>query len=617
MAHCGLEDDSPRLWSFQQNVLRYGPDVGTYDPHSNATVNEPLGIHPPFGSFQERSTLAYMFEKGGRETPAKLYDTSHKKTKNSPQISSDFKSIVPRFQPLKPTGVAPCDHNKHVIWFPTHIPRPTPQSHHKVMALLLTYLNQGNLARKGFYDGPNVSPRGRAHGYTVDASGNVFEKGADNILICQRDDACSQAAEPFHHRFYGGGFSRATRGSVFPLSITPGPGAYESPGTMKKINSGGTRSAPVHPVLRFEQEMALDQPNRGNDAFFPGTRTSQTFCSQTEKQKSLLDRDLVLEKRINRIIVNHGKMIDQYMQAMNAAQRRSIGFSSTTKRVLDVGLIDMDIPASSAYVDPRSAIKTGSYPVKRPANKGFLATTPRFKTSAPNNMSLFSPTEFLNVRQQIHNAQTHIRAAFGSGVPRAGTNAAQISPTPAPNTYSIPATIAVVVRGSQVKKDRNGIFPWQGWREKEGAHKRYLDRIPAPGWYDVARADRLTRCRRSFHRPYLARVPPAFNTTDPRKPVALNAARDTPGANRYSCKKWAVIKKVTQHGPTVPKAKMRSLFSPKAKGPGPADYKVATILSSSVARSTFNVRYTDPYRRPWTQIHPPVYNNYSYSDDDS
>lgn len=55
------------------------------------------------------------------------------------------------------------------------------------------------------------------------------------------------------------------------------------------------------------------------------------------------------------------------------------------------------------------------------------------------------------------------------------------------------------------------------------------DRIPPPGWYNIGRAFRITQCKRSFHRPYLAKKLLAFDSIDLRKPVALNATRPTPG----------------------------------------------------------------------------------------
>lgn len=144
--------------------------------------------------------------------------------------------------------------------------------------------------------------------------------------------------------------------------------------------------------------------------------------------------------------------------------------------MLDTGHIDMDVPPSTTYDDPRTAVQTSrGFRVQRPSKEGFLTTAPRWKNSIPSNQPLFAQPEFLNIREQIHQAQTHIRAAFGSSV--IGRFSMSFPKTgPGPNAYSLPSTFPVAVRDNQTKDNPNTVFPWQGWRAKESAFKRRMVR---------------------------------------------------------------------------------------------------------------------------------------------
>ncbi|OWA54915.1 hypothetical protein BV898_19305 [Hypsibius exemplaris] len=341
-----------------------------------------------------------------------------------------------------------------------------------------------------YYDGPKVSSRGRANGFTIDAEGNVFEKSGDTI---------------------------------------------------------------------------------------PHKRTTEAGC--LGKRKTQAAKNLLLGSQTRNVVMRHEKLLDQYLPVLEDPRKKPIGFSSTKIRDSVGDKPDMDIPPVTAYTDNRSAIKGSSFKSNCDPDEGFLMKANRFTevNSKGPQPAFCDPPAFLNMREQIRNAQTQIHTAFGSSTPRTSPFAKK-DPGPPSNRYTLPTTI--------------------------------VDRVPPPGWYNVAKSFKLTLDKRTFHRPYLATCPPAFDSSSARRSSLLASNRPTPAANRYNCSKWWRVKKINHHGATFTKKPFHSFFDVKPKvSPAPADHHIATILASSVAKRSFNARYPTQYDRPWTQIHPPRYKN--------
>ena len=196
---------------------------------------------------------------------------------------------------------------------------------------------------------------------------------------------------------------------------------------------------------------------------------------------------------------------------------------------------------------------------------GFLSKSPRFKEESRDIpcQPFMDPPAFLNTREQIQKAQTHINAAFGSSTTRTSVFAPTDDQSPTPKLYLLPTTIRVSVRNEHSGK---GQFPWQGWKHKESGFKKHLvgsvnfcrsstecqrtviyqqtfvffvltfrkfdlfeDRVPPPGWYDVEGAFKKSHGRKSFHRPYLSHNPPAFESSAVRRASFLKSYQNFPG----------------------------------------------------------------------------------------
>ncbi|GAV05926.1 hypothetical protein RvY_15982-2 [Ramazzottius varieornatus] len=90
-----------------------------------------------------------------------------------------------RFPPYNAnTDLASCDYADIKVWAPTCIVRKpeTARQRNKTVAMLLQRMNKNSIeSTRGIYKGLKVSPRGRAHGYTIDVNGNIFEKSGDTV----------------------------------------------------------------------------------------------------------------------------------------------------------------------------------------------------------------------------------------------------------------------------------------------------------------------------------------------------------------------------------------------------------------------------------------------------